>query len=459
MKGEMKSMKKLQYVILTLILAVLFVGCSSQGKEAKTFAEWSEYEVFADVPALITDNTRISEAHDAGGENYIIEVSNVEKKDYDDYLELLTKKGFEKYVDNGEKGIDGKVFTANYTKKDLVLTVNYIENIHKVYISASENQELSEHLLYKEEYVSDNVKGRKTTLSMLEMYDFGNSFVIQLKNGHFIVCDGGVQEDMIYLIEYLEKLTPEGQKPVVDAWFISHAHLDHIGCFIEVAKHLEYVKRLSVEGFYFSQPNDTVCRLNGDASNVNSFLLASKIFKNTEGKTTPMYRTHTGQRYYFNDINIEIVFGQEIFEVENSYAKVFNDTSTWMMLNIEGQKVLMPGDADALTQSVVVDMYSKEYLSVDILQAFHHGYNVYDAVSDHFSFKTVIYPFFATENERWRSEIKEGNQLVQEAATEYFSHAEGTKVLTFPYEIGSVETEPLQTWSHHPDRKPSEGVK
>ena len=121
--------------------------------EVKTFAEWSEYEVFADVPALITDSTRISEAHDAGGENYIIEVSNVEKKDYEDYLELLTKKGFEKYVDNGEKGIDGKVFTVTYTKKNLVLTVNYIENIHKVYISASENQELSEHLLYKEEYM------------------------------------------------------------------------------------------------------------------------------------------------------------------------------------------------------------------------------------------------------------------------------------------------------------------
>jgi beta-lactamase superfamily II metal-dependent hydrolase len=291
------------------------------------------------------------------------------------------------------------------------------------------------------------------------MYDFGNSFVIQLKNGHFIISDGGVQQDMIYLLEYLEKLAPEGQKPVVDAWFISHAHIDHIGCFLEVSKHLDYIKRISVEGFYFSEPNEDVCKQYGDTANVKSVLMACKVFRNSQGKTTPMYRTHAGQRYYFNDISIDIVFSQEIFQVEKSYGKVFNDTSTWMMLNIEGQKVLMPGDADAQTQSSVVSIYSKEYLTVDILQAFHHGYNVYTAVSDRFSFKTVIYPFFTSEFDNWRDEIKEGNQLVRETATEYFSHEDGTKVLTFPYVIGSVQTEPAQTWSHHPGRTPSEGVK
>lgn len=464
MKGEVKRMKKWQIVILTLIIVFLFVGCGStdnkaSNQEGKTFAEWSEYEVFANVPALITDHTRISQAHDAGGKNYVIDVSSANKEDYETYLKLLETEGFEKYVDNGEIGLDNRVFTATYTKEETVLTVNYIESISKVFISASENQKLSEHLFYKEEYISGNIEGKKTTLSMLEMYDFGNSFVIQLKNGNFIVSDGGVREDMIYLIEYLEKLTPEGKKPVIEGWFISHAHYDHIGCFFEVSKHLDYIKRISVEGFYFNEPNADVCKQNGDTGNVKSFLMATKVFKNSAGKTTPMYRTHTGQRYYFNDISIDIVFSQEIFKVEDSYAKVFNDTSTWMMLNIEEQKVLMPGDADALTHSTVAGIYSKEYLTVDILQAFHHGYNIYDAVSDKFVFKTVMYPFFTTEFEGWRTEIKEGNQLLRETATEYFSHEEGTKVLTFPYEIGSVQTEPKQTWSHHPNREESQGVK
>ena len=181
MKGEVKRMKKWQIVILTLIIVFLFVGCGStdnkaSNQEGKTFAEWSEYEVFANVPALITDHTRISQAHDAGGKNYVIDVSSANKEDYETYLKLLETEGFEKYVDNGEIGLDNRVFTATYTKEETVLTVNYIESISKVFISASENQKLSEHLFYKEEYISGNIEGKKTTLSMLEMYDFGNSF-------------------------------------------------------------------------------------------------------------------------------------------------------------------------------------------------------------------------------------------------------------------------------------------
>ena len=462
-------MKKGKYIIIGLILLLLLTGTAlliliGMGNRAekpgeRTFAEWSEYEVFENVPALITEHTRISQAHDAGGESYIIEVSSAAKEDYKNYLSLLEDCGFKKYVDNGKNGLDNRVFTATYTKELLVLTVSYIDSISKVFVSACENQPLSEHLFYKEEYVANNIPNKKTTLSMMEMYDFGNSFVIQLKNGHFIISDGGKQQDMVYLLEYLEKLTPKGQKPVVDAWFVSHAHEDHIGCFFAVSKNLDFIKRISVEGFYFSQPNETVCKLNGDTANVKSFLMASKVFRTTKMETTPMYRTHTGERYYFNDISVEIVFSQEIFQVENTYAKVFNDTSTWMMLHIDGQKVLMPGDADALSQASVANIYSKEYLTVDILQAFHHGYNVYNLVSDRFGFTTVIYPFFTDEFENWRTEIKEGNKLVKENATEYFSLADGTKVLTFPYVVGSVQSEPLQTWSHHPGRTPSEGLK
>ena len=149
MKGEVKRMKKWQIAILALIMLFLFVGCADNGKqtarnEKKTFAEWSEYEVFGEVPALITEHTRISQAHDAGGKNYVIDVSGANKDDYENYLKQLEANGFEKYVDNGKKGLDNRVFTATYTKEKIVLVVNYIESISKVFVSASENQNLSE---------------------------------------------------------------------------------------------------------------------------------------------------------------------------------------------------------------------------------------------------------------------------------------------------------------------------
>lgn len=77
---------------------------------------------------------------------------------------------------------------------------------------------------YKDEYVKDNIAGAKTTLHMVELSDYGNSFVVQLKNGHFILNDGARLEDLEPLITYLEELPPKGEKPVIEAWMVSHPH-------------------------------------------------------------------------------------------------------------------------------------------------------------------------------------------------------------------------------------------
>lgn len=95
------------------------------------------------------------------------------------------------------------------------------------YIVAEENVALSERLIYKKEYADNLIPGAQTTLHMVELHQSGNSFVLQLKNGHFILCDGGYTEDLAFLLEYLESLVPEGEKPVIEAWMITHLHVDH----------------------------------------------------------------------------------------------------------------------------------------------------------------------------------------------------------------------------------------
>ena len=71
----------------------------------------------------------------------------------------------------------------------------------------------------KNGYVKDNKEGAKTTFHMLELHDLGNSFLFQLKNGHFIISDGGRKTDLPYLLDYLGSLVPEGEKPVIEGWF------------------------------------------------------------------------------------------------------------------------------------------------------------------------------------------------------------------------------------------------
>ena len=163
-----------------------------------------------------------------GAGTYVTYIEDTTKADYEAYLKKAEEKGFAKYTDNGE-GLDNAVFCSTYTKDGLVLTVSYYSREKKINISFYQDFPLSKHLIYKDSYVEGNREGTKTKLHMLELRRMGNSFVFQLKNGHFVISDGGEACDLVYLLDYLENLTPEGEKPVIEAWVISHGHGDHCG--------------------------------------------------------------------------------------------------------------------------------------------------------------------------------------------------------------------------------------
>ncbi len=453
-------MKKWRYGLLVFGLLFLLAGCGGETEEpvetdetteqkvvepvetdtgARSFAEWSEFEIFAKVPALIADHSRIEAAYDTGGENYTIEITNTNKDMYKNYMKLLEDNKFGKYVENE---LDGSVYTSTFTKDNLVVTVNYIEHYNRIFVSASESQKLSPRLIYRDSYVTGNSPGAKTTFSMMEISTQGLGCVIQLKNGHFIVVDGGFKDDLDNLIGYLKSLAPAGQKPVIEGWFITHAHLDHVECLLNITKKLDYANQIAVEAFYFSQPSDATANINGDTSNVKSLLMACKVFKDSAGKKTAIYRPHMGQRYYFNDITIDVSFSQEIFPLGDSKYKNFNDTSTWLKCNIEGQDLLITGDADVTSQSAAIEIYSPEYLTLDVLMVPHHGMNGYSMLSRKMSVKTLLYPVDSANSDVWRTEIKQGNEELKAVVAEYYAYGDGTKVLTFPYQVGTAKSLP-----------------
>lgn len=68
-----------------------------------------------------------------------------------------------------------------------------------------------------------------------------NSYIITTEDGCVLVIDGGFREDAGNMLDYLRKITGAAV-PHVDAWILSHAHKDHISCFLEIMeKHREAV--------------------------------------------------------------------------------------------------------------------------------------------------------------------------------------------------------------------------
>ncbi len=395
---------------------------------------------------ILGDKHMSTTAHYGSG-TYVTNIENTTKAEYEAYLKQFEERGFVKYADNGE-GLDYAVFCSTYIKDNFVITISHYTRENKTNISFYQDFPVSEHLIYKDSYVEGNIENAKTKLHMMELRRLGNSFVFQLKNGHFLISDGGMQYDLVYLLDYLESLTPEGEKPVIEAWVITHAHADHCGAinaFVDIPQHLG---RVCVEGVYFSEPSQRVTDKCGGSIQIGKMKQAIRLLKTSQGKQTPTYRPQTGQRYYFNDITMDILLTQEQVPFEK-YKSDLNTSSTVCMFTIEGQKCFFSGDIHKEGLDFIRTNYSQEYLTLDIFTLNHHGFNTSVSFTDYITVKTLL---LTLQNQLPVRKIRQTKYFISKVE-EALNWGDGTKILTFPYEVGSYKTLPCNEWIYHKDEE------
>ena len=420
------------------------------GGEFPVSKDWCTNDVYEQIPALIVEDSTICETLDYGIGNYVTEIDGTMDSDYFAYLELLEDLGFTKFVDNGEKGLGDTVYTATYTKGDLVVTVTDICYLNKIYISAAWDLPLSEHLF--DTFSDDVVAGASTELHMKELWWWGNSIIIKLKNGHYIVNDGGTEQELGYLLDYLEEITPGDEKPVIDAWIGSHFHRDHIDNLFQFMDNPQWCDRVYVEGFYVCTPGTiSTSQESGVQSEVDRFYYTANLLKTTKGEAPKIYRLQTGQRYYFSDISFDVLLAQEQIDYR-TYSGGFNDTSTWVQYNIEGQTVNLGGDAHITCMKFLMNVYDKELLDFDVFFSLHHGSNTWDPFTNHCTFKTVLHPS-GTRHAQAETLLPASYRLDQKALAnggDVYYHGQGTTILTFPYVVGSAKClGPQAEWIYH----------
>ena len=413
--------------------------------DIKMFSAYTDVEQFKNVPAMVTKG-QIVPAEDYGNENYLIQVNGSTEEEYNEYLKTLEKAGFKKHSENGEDKMEGYAVTAAFQKDNLTLTVSHGLNIDRTFISASYDLPLSDHLIYKDEYMEGADPNAKTKVHMLQMEaSQGCSFIYELKNGHFVIHDGGLQQEAEYLLDYLDSLTPGDEIPVIEAWFISHCHNDHYGAMLKITQRQNWLNRIRVNGFYYVEPSATLftnLTTQTDPSGNSVITAAYQLFKTEDGGTPEFYRPQFGQRYYFADIMIDVTMTLEQLPLEGFRGTDFNDTSLWLMHHIEGQRMLFAGDSGQSGTYAAIEMFDKEYFDMEIFIPFHHGINVYDHFTNYCTYDTVLYPSWRAMSiwetrEDLKAELENDN--LKAKAKEVYHFGEGTVVVTFPYHVGEAE--------------------
>ncbi len=200
--------------------------------------------------------------------------------------------------------------------------------------------------------------------------DCGMSYVLQLHSGHFFLIDGGYftpgEAERLYRFLCARS---EG-KPVIDAWFFSHAHQDHIGAFLDMMDaHREdlTIGRL----IYNFQPLPLPETSEGWRQTKNDLATVKRFYETVDRTCAGVEHVtpHTGDRWQMEEIGIQVLYTHEDLDVPST----FNDHSTVLRVETAGWSLLFLGDLYREGSRILLQR-CPEKLKCDIVQVAHHGF-------------------------------------------------------------------------------------
>ena len=129
--------------------------------------------------------------------------------------------------------------------------------------------------------------------------DCGMGYVLRLSDGKFVIIDGNMgEEDEPERLYDLLVAQSEGRAPAIAAWFITHPHADHFGCFVKFCQ--SYSNRVTVERVLYHFPRPGV--FGAGASDTTSF------FEVLSHLNAEIITPHTGDTFDFADAHFEVIF-------------------------------------------------------------------------------------------------------------------------------------------------------
>lgn len=259
--------------------------------------------------------------------------------------------------------------------------------------------------------------------------DCGMSYVFQLESGHFFLIDGGFftpgEADRLY--RFLRECSKG--KPVIDGWFFSHAHQDHVGVFLDMME--EHGKDLVIRKLIYNfQPLDLPVTSDGwkevksDLATVKRFYEVIEEYCQGIEVSIP----HTGDHWLQDELSIEVLYTHEDLDVPST----FNDHSTVLRIETAGWSMLFLGDIFQHGSRILL-ANSPEKLKCDIVQVAHHGFagatkELYQATEA----RIALWP--STQEEIKANLYREANDylLNHSGISQHLIGGDGTLELSFP---------------------------
>lgn len=317
------------------------------------------------------------------GDDVDMLIYDYDEKGLQSYGQDLESAGFTKYTEN----IIAENAFATYTKDGVMAHVLSLPELDSVRIVAEKDAVLP---ALSAQQMTAAVQPSITQIG-LEGYDtsgssnqIGMSYLYQLSDGSFIIVDGGHNKaeaaDALY--GQMKAMAPDPDNIVVQAWILTHAHWDHMGCLFYFGD--SYAGQLTVQQLICNLPSDV--EMDGGSETSSEFRY--RIYESADKLGAQVVKTYTGQVHYIGDAVIEILCGVEVVAPQ-TFAD-FNNSSLIFSVELGGQKIMQLADCGSLQSPIMTELYGNS-LKSDIVQNGHHGYRgatveLYQAIDPDYMF-------------------------------------------------------------------------
>lgn len=188
------------------------------------------------------------------------------------------------------------------------------------------------------------------------------SFLIVSGNGQMTVIDGGKPADAIYLLHLMKEIS--GSKtPHIQAWFLTHAHSDHVGAFFELYQN--HLSQFTVGRIYHHFPAPGFIMANEPASyeTIRTFHQLLPLYQDK------IHIVETGECIQVDNLCFEILYVTDPAFTMNA----LNNSSTVIRLTTEGVSVMFLGDLGVEGGQKLLQTQPVEKIKSDIVELAHHG--------------------------------------------------------------------------------------
>lgn len=184
----------------------------------------------------------------------------------------------------------------------------------------------------------------------------GNSYVIRTGNNKIIVMDGGVKEEEHYLRGFLAALGN-----VVDCWFVTHPHPDHIGA---ITKILENPNGITIRQICQSTYSDNLLALEPDYKEP-----ANEYYEMVKKSGVKNIEAVPGMILTFGNTTVKVL------GIKNEELDVnpYNNSSMVLKIWDPVKSALFLADIGVEAGDKLLNGPFKDELDCDYIQMSHHG--------------------------------------------------------------------------------------